>query len=135
MSLSVLDHANRRLTYCSAGHLPIMVKRRDGRVEEFGPDVSGFPLGIDVDCKYDQATIALEPGEVAVIYTDGVCDARSPSDEAYDTEKNHRLRKRITDISGGPTAIGKAILQELREFSAGQPQFDDITVVCFGPKA
>lgn len=135
LSLGVIDHVNRSLTYCSAGHLPIMVKRKNGGIEEYGPDVSGFPLGIDIDCVYDQSAITLEPGDVAIVYTDGVCDAHSPADEAYDTEKNHRLRKRVAAISGGPTEIGKAIVQELREFMSGEPQFDDITVVCFGPKA
>jgi serine phosphatase RsbU (regulator of sigma subunit) len=134
LSLSVLDPAARQLTYTSAGHLPILVRRRNGQVEEYGPDVSGFPLGIDNSGDYAQGSIKLDLGDVAVIYTDGVCDSRSPADEAYDTEKCHRLRNRVASISGGPAAMGKAILQELREFSAGQPQFDDITVVCFGPQ-
>lgn len=134
LSMSMLDAAKRELQYASAGHLPIMVKRKNGDIEEYGPDVSGFPLGIDVDSAYGQNVITLESGDVALVYTDGVMDARNPQDEAYDTEKNHRLRKRVESISGGPELIGKAVIQELREFMAGVDQFDDLTLVCFGPK-
>jgi serine phosphatase RsbU (regulator of sigma subunit) len=133
LSLGTLDPNLRKLSYASAGHLPIMIRRRDGTIEEFGPDVSGFPLGIDSDCAYGQGAVTLEPGDVALVYTDGVLDARNPADEAYDTEANHRLRKRVETAGGTPTDIGRAILQDLREFSSGHPQFDDMTVVCFGP--
>ena len=68
-----------------------------------------------------------------MIYSDGVTDARSPGDELYDSQSNHRLIKRVAQTSGGATAVGKAILQDIREFSAGHSQADDITLVCLGP--
>ncbi len=37
------------------------------------------------------------------------------------------------EAKGGPGDIGRAILKEVREFSAGQPQADDITLLCFEP--
>ena len=60
-------------------------------------------------------------------------DARSPAEELYDSKENRRLLKRVKDSPGGPEAVGKAILQEIREFSLGHAQADDITLVCFGP--
>ena len=79
--------------------------------------------------------VALEPGDVALIYSDGVTDSRSPREELYDTRDNRRLVKRMAESSGGPEAVGRAILQDIREFSAGHAQADDITLICFGPKA
>ena len=76
---------------------------------------------------------AMNQGDVVVIYSDGVTDARSRSDELYDSASNHRLLKRVAQSSGGPAAVGRSILQEIREFSADHAQADDITLVCLGP--
>jgi serine phosphatase RsbU (regulator of sigma subunit) len=133
LSLSVLDPVKRQLTLASAGHLPIMVRRLNGRIEEFGEAVSGFPLGIMAKSDYKQMTLDLAPGDVAVIYSDGVTDARSPREELYDSRDNLRLRKRVSESPGGPEAVGRSILQDIREFSAGHAQSDDITLICLGP--
>jgi len=70
-----------------------------------------------------------------VIYSDGVTDARSPSEEIYDSKERRRLIQRVAESPGGAEAVGKSILQEIREFSLGHKQADDITLVCFGPTA
>jgi phosphoserine phosphatase RsbU/P len=133
LSLCVLDAPTRKLTLTSAGHTPVIIRRADGRAEEVGQELSGLPLGIMDDSVYEQVEVQLDPGDVVVIYSDGVTDARSPSDELYDHQTNHRLIKRVGQLSGGPGAVGRAILQDIREFSAGHAQADDITMVCFGP--
>ncbi len=132
LGLCVLDAPARRLTLTSAGHTPVIIRRADGRAEEVGQEVSGLPLGIMEDSVYEQAEVQLDPGDVVVIYSDGVTDARSPRDELYDSQSNHRLIKRVAQSSGGPVEVGRAILQDIREFSAGHSQADDITLVSFG---
>ena len=129
----MLDIAHRKLTLTSAGHTPVIIRRADGQAEEVGQDVSGLPLGIMEDSEYQQTEVQLNPGDVVVIYSDGCTDARSPADELYDSQSNHRLIKRVAQTSGGPVAVGKAILQDIREFSAGHSQADDITLLCLGP--
>ncbi len=133
LSLCVLDAHTRELTLTSAGHTPVLIRRADGRVEEVGQGVSGVPLGIMEDSVYEQTQVQLNQGDVVVIYSDGVTDARSPGDELYDCKDNHRLLKRVAQASGGPVAVGRAILQDIREFSAEHSQADDITLVCLGP--
>lgn len=135
LSLSVLDPSTNRLRLCSAGHLPVLLRRADGTVEELGEEVAGFPLGILPDVQYEQIEVELRPGDVAVVYSDGVTDSRSPAEELYDTKEHRRLLKRVKDASGGAEAVGKAILQDIREFSRGHAQADDITLVTFGPTA
>ncbi len=49
LSLSVLDLERRHLTLTSAGHLPLLIRRANGPVEEVGEDIAGFPLGIIPD--------------------------------------------------------------------------------------
>jgi serine phosphatase RsbU (regulator of sigma subunit) len=133
LSLSVLDAPNRTLTLASAGHNPVLIRRASGQVEEVGREISGVPLGIMDDAVYEQTEVQLQDGDVVVIYSDGVTDARSPAGELYDFKDNHRLLRRVAQSSGGPVAIGRSILQDIREFSAEHPQADDITLVCFGP--
>lgn len=133
LSLNLVDGNTDRLTLASAGHLPLLIRRASGTVEEVGEEVAGFPLGIMPGTEYRQIEIQLHPGDVVVVYSDGVTDARSPDEELYDTKDTRRLVKRIADAPGGPQAVGKAILQDLREFSAGHSQADDITLICFGP--
>lgn len=135
LSLSVLDVPGRRLTVSSAGHPPIFIRRAGGQLEACGGSINGFPLGIDGLHEYAQTEVTLAPGDVVVIYSDGVTDARNQAGDTYDSIHLHRLEKRIQEVGGGPGVLGRAILQEIREFSAGNPQFDDITLICFGPTA
>lgn len=133
LSLSVLNPRTRTLSLASAGHMPILVRRADGRVEEIGEEIVGFPLGIAADAEYQEVEVALNPGDVVVIYSDGVTDARDPSEQLYDSRANRRLIRRLADTAGGPRAVGRAILQSIREFSSGHDQTDDITLICLGP--
>jgi phosphoserine phosphatase RsbU/P len=135
LCLAVLDAPSRTLTLTSAGHPPVIVRRANGKVEEFGEDASGFPLGIMPDTEYEQLDVHLNPGDVVVIFSDGVTDAQNLREELFDNRNNRRLLKRVADSPGGPEAVGRAILQDIREFSAGHSQADDITLICFGPTA
>jgi serine phosphatase RsbU (regulator of sigma subunit)/pSer/pThr/pTyr-binding forkhead associated (FHA) protein len=135
LSLSVLDVESRTLAFSSAGHPPILVRRTNGKVEEVGEEIAGFPLGILPGSDYRHREITLSTGDVAVVYSDGVTDARNVREELYDFRENRRLIHRLAETSGGPELVGRAILQDIREYSAGHVQVDDITLICFGPVA
>jgi phosphoserine phosphatase RsbU/P len=133
LSLSVLDTEKRTLAIASAGHLPVMVRRSNGTVDEIGEDIAGFPLGIIPDGEYRQTAVSLYPGDVVAIFSDGVTDARNLREELYDSRDKRRVIKKLAETTGGPEAVGRALLQDIREFSAGHNQVDDITLICFGP--
>ena len=133
LSLSVLDLEQPPLTLCSAGHLPLLLRRADGTVEEIGEDIAGFPLGIMPDVDYQQAEVDLHPGDVVVIYSDGVTDARNPARSSTTRARTAACSSGSPSRPGGPEAVGRSILQDIREFSAGHTQADDITLICFGP--
>jgi phosphoserine phosphatase RsbU/P len=135
MSLSMLDIDKNRVTFCSAGHPPLFLRRANGKVEELGDDISGFPLGVTPEWQYKQLEVDIHPGDVLVIYSDGVTDPRNAAEELYDSRENRRLLKRVMESPGSPEQVGKSILQDIREFSLGHKQVDDITLVCFGPVA
>ncbi len=132
MTLCILDTITGKLSFSSAGHPPIIVRHPDGSFVELGEDISGFPLGVVPGIPYDEMEVQLNVGDVVVIYSDGVTDSRGPNNELFDTKERRRLPKRIAETSGGPEAVGKSILQAVREYSLGQPQADDITLICFG---
>jgi phosphoserine phosphatase RsbU/P len=78
-------------------------------------------------------SLELEPGDVVLIYSDGVTDALNACGERYDSTRNPRLRDRLSLAGDSPRAIGHEIVRDLQDFSAGHAQFDDITLICFGP--
>jgi serine phosphatase RsbU (regulator of sigma subunit) len=135
LSLSVLDPDRRTLSITSAGHPPVLIRRSNGTVEEIGDEISGFPLGIVPECDYRQVEVSLSPGDVVAVFSDGVTDARNLREELYESRDKRRLIRKLTETSGGPETIGRALLQDIREFSAGHTQVDDITLICFGPVA
>jgi serine phosphatase RsbU (regulator of sigma subunit) len=135
LCLGVLEFGSNRFTWCSAGHPLPLIRRADGRIEEHGVDGNGFALGITPDAVYRQVSLVLEPGDVVLIYSDGVTDALNARGERYDSKGNLRLRHRLSLADNGPRATGQAIIQDLQDFSAGHAQFDDITLICFGPVA
>lgn len=133
LSLGMLELEARRFIHCSAGHPSLLIRRTDGSIEEHGAEIGGTPLGIMPSTVYKQASIELELGDVVVIYSDGVTDARNVHEEMYDSKEDPRLWKQLGLTRGGPEATGRAIIQDVRAFSAGRTQFDDITMICFGP--
>ena len=135
MSLGILDANAHVYTLITAGHPAVFVRRVSGVIDQIGDEIKGFPLGIFDDSTYASTDVALAPGDVVIVYSDGVTDARSPADELYDSKETPRLLERVRRTNGNPESTGRAILQEIREFSTGQRQADDITLVCFGRTA
>lgn len=72
--LGFLDLQARMLTYANAGHPPPIVRRRDGTVTMF--DNGDIPLGLRTTDLRADTTVALEPGSLLVLYTDGLTEVR-----------------------------------------------------------
>ncbi len=79
--LARLDAEQRRLVYASAGHNPPLLLHADGRAEWLKPD--GTPLGMVQQMAYPQTEVPLVSGDVLVIYTDGVTEARDSADSEF----------------------------------------------------
>ena len=109
----------------NAGHLPLLIRRQDGAVEEI--ESSGLPLGILDKASYSQATGHLDPGDLLVLYTDGLTEAEDPDEEEFSVE-------RVVEVVEGlvePTADGlcKELLRVVDEHTCGQPLQDDATLL------
>jgi phosphoserine phosphatase RsbU/P len=129
--LVVLDVNLHRLSVVNAGHPCPLIRRRDGRLEEFGRSVSGLPLAIMPDYRYEMAETTLEAGETVILYTDGVTDAMNAAGERIgDTA----VRQAIANSGPGAEAVGEAVVKAVQRHVADRPQFDDITLVCLARK-
>lgn len=127
--LAMLDLSSHRLRIVNAGHPYPLIRRKDGRLEEFAPEASGLPLAIQGDWIYETTETTLEPGDIVVLYTDGVTDALNPRNDRFG---DAMLRETFLEAPAGPAAAGEFLVQHVRDHVAGRAQFDDITMVTFG---
>jgi sigma-B regulation protein RsbU (phosphoserine phosphatase) len=126
---AVIDPATGVLTYTNGGHNPPYVRRANGSVEALG-GTGGLVLGAMPDVEYPEHTVQLSPGDLLVLYTDGVTEAFNPADEAYGTE---RLIAEVEAHGGGPAAaLVERIFHSVTTFAGTAPQSDDITLAVLG---
>jgi len=120
----VLDSGGR-LEYVNAGHPPAMLVR-SGRVEPaFASD--SFPIGWFDDAQFPSASTQLEPGDVLVLYTDGISEAMDPQHDQFGLD---RLRAAVEKhASASVERLQAGILTAVEEFVRGAPQADDITLL------
>lgn len=129
--LVMLDVRSGDMTIVNAGHMPLMIRKPDGAVVEVADgDAVGLPLGVIEGFEYDVVRRRLEPGEVAVIYTDGVSEAMDPDGDLYGVD---RLRELVlASRDGAAEELGQQILADVRKHANGRAQNDDITIMVFG---
>jgi sigma-B regulation protein RsbU (phosphoserine phosphatase) len=106
-----------------------LIRRAGGRIEVVGQDRSGPPLGVVDDQAYEAVTAKLAPGDVVVLYTDGLTDALSPDGERFGSD---RLERCLATVPPGATSVGLAIQSAVRSHTAVRDSFDDLTLICLG---
>jgi sigma-B regulation protein RsbU (phosphoserine phosphatase) len=122
-----IDMDNRTLRWVRAGHEPaVFYDPSADRFEELGG--RGIALGIDGTWQYtEEAHAALAAGQIIVLSTDGIWEARNPRDEMFGKQALHRIIRR--NRRAGAAEIQDAILAELRQFQQEAAPADDITLV------
>jgi serine phosphatase RsbU (regulator of sigma subunit)/pSer/pThr/pTyr-binding forkhead associated (FHA) protein len=116
--------------YTNAGHNPPFLVSRDGSIEELRD--GGMVLGLFAAAQYESRTIQFQPGDHAVLFTDGVLEALNTAGEEFGEE---RLRALLKEHARASTPEILARLQEaIVAFSANTPQHDDITMMVLGFK-
>jgi phosphoserine phosphatase RsbU/P len=122
----VLDTKNRTLTYVSAGHNPPLMLQGHGG-DTIMLKAKGVALGIMPDIELEEKEIHLEKGDMVTLYTDGVTEAINKKNEQFGPERLITVVTSNQNLSAAE--IIKKVEQEVTEFSQGQPQFDDITLL------
>ena len=123
--LAALEPATGTVRFCNAGHLPGLVLRDDGSTDWLGN--GGPPLGLLPGATYASGESSLGPGDLLVIYSDGITEAVDPDDEMYGRERLAEVCARHRQVPLGELA--GAIESDLAAFVRGVPYHDDRTVV------
>ncbi len=124
MLYAVFDPSSGELVYANGGHNSPIIIHADGSSTVL-PLTGGIALGIMSDISYEQNVITLSPGDVLVLYTDGVTEAMNERGEEFGME---RLRGIFTDAhSNSSREVNQAIFEAVHAFTGAIPQSDDIT--------
>src|SRR6266851_5267883 len=120
-----LDPKNGSLAFLNAGHNPPLICHAGGTMEQLA--AGGLPLGIMANADFREGKTRLRPGDVLVIYSDGVSEAVNPKGEEFGPTRLYETVSRNLDASAA--GIRDRIESALTKFCQGTPAADDITLV------
>lgn len=125
--LGIMDLSTGELKFTNAGHNnPIIIQ---GDKVKYMNYKHGLVLGALEDAKYTENTIKLNRGDKIILYTDGVTEAHNQNSELYGEAR--LLEYTNEHIKMNPKNFISDLREELRKFSDGYEQFDDITMLMF----
>lgn len=125
----VLDTAKAEIQYAAAGHpAPLVTRRGDNQVSRLlTPEETGPALGLYDDSTYATRTRGLSPGDILLLYTDGILEALNPRSEEFGQE---RLAGALAAaVSRGEDALPQVLLASLGEFMGTALARDDICML------
>ncbi|HEY4087337.1 MAG TPA: PP2C family protein-serine/threonine phosphatase [Bryobacteraceae bacterium] len=124
-----LNPEGNRLSYINAGHLPaVLVRQRFGRADVWRLEQGGGPvLGVLPGARYRQAEVDIEPGDLLVIFSDGVSEAANAEGAEFGEEGIIESVMRVWQNSAAGVCDG--ILADVRKFLGDQPPHDDQTLL------
>lgn len=131
VAVAVIERSPARLRVASAGHPPTLLRRRsDGSVTELGRHAP--PLGTRLPAVYEEETVDLEPGDLILLYTDGLVETTDFRTEAYGFDRLKRAFARST--GSGPSvrearSVRTHILEDVSHFKGENYQADDLSLV------
>lgn len=126
----VFNHASRELFYAMAGHEPgLIYNLKDGKIKKMkeGGIPVGTANGVLFDPLVELSKVTLNKGDIFIQYTDGVTEGKNAADELFGEQRFYASI--IKNASEDLEAMKKGIMKDLKEFTAGAPQSDDITLL------
>ncbi len=116
-----------RIRYARAGHPPPLLRTPSGALRPL-PPVTGPLLGALPGLRFEEAEARMGPGEILLLYTDGVTEARNPQGAFLGEERLADLLARA-DGGAGCAALVRDIREAVEAFADGAPQSDDIALL------
>jgi len=127
----ILDTTSGEFTYANAGHNPgYLLRSGKGTGESMDVGVlgnTGIPLGMFEGMGWKQARVTMDPGDVLLLYSDGVPEAEDAVHNEYGDDRFLDVGKANAHRSAAE--IQDEVLSDVRDFVGDAPQFDDITLV------
>jgi sigma-B regulation protein RsbU (phosphoserine phosphatase) len=119
----ILDATNRTLAYANAGHNPPLLLSVDGSARFL--EQGSVPLGVFRDTRYYEYYLTLEPGQLLVLYTDGVTEAMNPHEEEFGRERLANSVKAARNLSA--RELIDSIQRDIWNWTDGNGSHDDVT--------
>lgn len=122
----VLDTASGEISYANGGHeAPLLFRSEDDEPERLDP--TGLLLGVMEETGYESGSVRLRPGDLLVLYSDGVTEAMNAGEEAFGREG---LVEVVKKHRGAPAErITEAVLEAISNYAGEAGQSDDITLM------
>ena len=124
MIYAIWDDDDRTIQIANSG-LPRPIFCHEGKTEVV--QATGLPLGFFDDAEFEEFWLAPAPGDVCVLFSDGIIDARNRAGHSFGRERTEAIVTRNCNASA--EKMLKAIFDEVTAFSEGMPTFDDQTVI------
>ncbi|HSD64555.1 MAG TPA: PP2C family protein-serine/threonine phosphatase [Ignavibacteriaceae bacterium] len=122
--IAVLDSKTGNLDVVNAGHNPVLLLRKDGRLEKI--EAGGIGLGmLDLGIPYQGQTLIMNPDDRLFLYTDGIPEAMNKNEEEYSDPRMIDFFVSNSDCSA--SEFIQAIVKDVNRHVDGAPQSDDIT--------
>jgi len=123
----VLDLEDGTMRYANAGHPPMLLRRADGTVERLRQPAP--VLGVNPHVAYTEDARTLREGDMLILFSDGVPDARSVSGEFFGEA---RLEEAVAAAEPHADAIAEATDNAVARFGEGRQRADDVTLLVLG---
>jgi serine phosphatase RsbU (regulator of sigma subunit) len=133
MTYAVFDLQARTVTYARAGHTPlIQLQASPRRLNVLAPD--GMVVGLKIDNNGEmferllrEETLPLHPGDLFLLFTDGISEAMDSADDCFGEERLGRLVEEHAHLPSDE--LRERILREIAAFVGDAPQHDDMTLI------
>jgi sigma-B regulation protein RsbU (phosphoserine phosphatase) len=124
--MAIFDVHTGLLHYTNAGHGPMLVYRAATDSFEL-LDTAGLPVGIARETEYGQDDTVMSPGDLAVLYTDGITEAMNSRHEEYSLARLKEDLRKFRDLPA--REVAEKILENVSVFTGDEPQHDDETIL------
>jgi DNA-binding NarL/FixJ family response regulator len=124
---AILEPETGRMRYVNAGHNPpYLISSQKGKPFD-RLRATGMALGVMEGTVWNQKIVKFIPGDVLLLYTDGVTEAQDKSGRFYG---ERRLQEVLRSLGSRPAQeILEAVLDDLKRFTGGMQQQDDVTMI------
>jgi serine phosphatase RsbU (regulator of sigma subunit) len=128
----MLNTRTGEMAFTNAGlPKPLLHRAGEGYLIDWSENGQHLPLGAKQDIEFHQQSLQLEPGDVLVLYTDGVVESRNAHDEEFGVKRLRDVVRRVADAPA--ETIKSTICDEVAAFSGKTELFDDLTIIVLKP--
>jgi sigma-B regulation protein RsbU (phosphoserine phosphatase) len=120
-----LNRKSGEMRFINAGHNPPLILKKNGKIERL--ESSGLCLGMFPSSTYEINTVTIEPGDTALLFTDGITESRNKKNEEFSEERLISVIKKRPRLSA--QKLLDKIYDDVRQFTSGTDQMDDMTLV------